>query len=190
MSHCAQLHFLCQARTKSFLEQRFQSFFRFDSCSPRRYGYGDRNAFICRRFSRPERKTGVTRPQMSGAWTGTGGRYNTSGRASRGHAVCVQILFFANMINFTDRRRQAISMPTRECVCPAVLWQARRKPFHEKSSQNSFGSTPAVFGGIVGVAKMQSLRRFLTTRTKKRCDALAGVGVDRQGSKYPLSVLF
>ena len=60
-------------------------FFRFDSCSPWRYGYGDRNV-----FSRPERKTGVTRPQESGAWTGKGGSYNTSGRAGRGHgAGCI-----------------------------------------------------------------------------------------------------
>ena len=124
-------------------------------------------------------------------WQGWKVQYERQSQ-QRSRSLCSNCIFRKHhyMINFTDRRRQAISSPTRGCVCPVVLWQARTKPFHEKSSQNSFGSTPAVFGGIVGVAKTLSLRRFLTTRTKNRCDALAGVGVDMQGGKYPLSVLF
>ena len=153
----------------------------------------------------------MTRSQESGAWTGKDGKYNTAGKNRDGR---VKSSFKGGIRDSMGGRagtghglRKHFQVPRMKCAernrCqfvhvriqfyPIIVlskWQARTKSFREKSFQASFGSTPAVFGGIVGVAKMQSLRRFLTTRTKKRCDALAGVGVDRQGSKYPLSVLF
>ena len=78
-------------------------------------------------------------------------------RAAELAEVTELAVFFAKMIilRTEDAKRYRCQLVY---VCiqlypTIVLWQARTKPLHEKTSLNSFGSTPAVFGGIVEVTK-------------------------------------